>query len=33
MPEIGQLDYEKQIIICDILDDYFFKRYLSVCIL
>lgn len=33
MPEIGQLDYQKQIIICYILDDYFLKRYLSVCIL
>lgn len=33
MPELGQLDYQKQIIICDILDDYFLQRYLSVCIL
>lgn len=33
MPERGQLDYQKQIIIRDILDDYFLKRYLNVCIL
>lgn len=27
MPEIGQLDYQKQIIICDLLDDFLKKIF------